>query len=321
MITVVSLGPAAPGPSRAWHLVIHGGAGQLTRDRLGAAQERAARDGLERALGEGATLLANGGGALDAVEAAVRVLEDDPAFNAGRGAVLTHDGTVELDAAIMDGSDRAAGAVTGLATSRHPVNVARRAMTATPHVFLRGAGADQFAAAQGLEQVGNDWFVTLERRRQLDELHARASDEAFDLDLKYGTVGAVALDQDGHVAAATSTGGLTGKRWGRIGDSPVIGAGTYADDRAAAISATGAGEYFLRIGAAHEICARMRLRGEAPEAAVRHVLAEIGELGGAGGIILVAPDGTALHAFSTPGMYRGDASPAGQSVAIFADER
>jgi beta-aspartyl-peptidase (threonine type) len=321
MITVVSLGPAGPGPSGAWRIVIHGGAGRFTRERLGSARERAAREGLEQALAEGATLLANGANALDAVEAAVRVLEDDPSFNAGRGSVLTHDGAVELDAAIMDGRDRSAGAVAGLATSRHPVSVARRAMIETPHVFLRGAGADEFAASHGLEQVANDWFVTLERRRQLDEFLAQASNDAFDLDLKYGTVGAVALGQDGHVAAATSTGGLTGKRWGRIGDSPVIGAGTYADDRVAAISATGAGEYFLRVGAAHEICARMRLLGEPPETAARHVLAEIEELGGAGGLILVTPDGTALHALTTPGMYRGQASPAGQSVAVFADER
>jgi beta-aspartyl-peptidase (threonine type) len=315
MITVLS-----PGAAGAWRLVLHGGAGRIARDTLPAARDATARAGLDRALAEGGAVLAAGGAALDAIEAAVRVLEDDPSFNAGRGAVLNHDGVVELDAAIMAGETRAAGAVTGLSSSRHPVSVARRVMTESPHVFLRGIGADQFSAAQGLEQVDNDWFVTPERRRQRDELHKRSNADAFDIDLKYGTVGAVAVDRGGHVAAATSTGGLTGKRWGRIGDSPVIGAGTYADDRAGAVSATGAGEYFLRVGVTHEICGRIRLLGEAPDVAARTVLGEVESLGGGGGIILVTPDGRAVQAFTTPGMYRAEASPAGRSVAIYADE-
>jgi len=310
----------SPGARHAWRLVVHGGAGQMARGRLSAEQEMAVRAGLDRALAAGAELLAGGGEALDAVEAAVRVLEDDPQFNAGRGAVLGYDGRVELDAAIMAGATRAAGAVAGLSGSRHPVSVARRVMSAGPHVFLRGDGADQFAIAQGMEQVANDWFVTLERRRQLDELRERAGDRFFDADLKYGTVGAVALDAAGHVAAATSTGGLTGKRWGRIGDSPVIGAGTYADDRAGAVSATGTGEQFLRAAAAHEICARMRLAGESPQDAADAVMAEVRALGGTGGVIVVTPNGDGIYSFTTPGMYRGEASPAGRSTAIFGDE-
>ena len=258
-----------------------------------------------------------GGSALDAAEASVRVLEDDPCFNAGRGSVLTSEGVIELDAAIMDGRDRRAGAVAGLRTTRTPISLARRLMEEGPHVFLSGKGADQFARDAGLEQVENDWFVTSERRRQLDEL---LESGGFDADVKYGTVGAVAVDTEGHVAAATSTGGLTAKRWGRIGDSPLIGAGTYADDRAAAISATGSGEYFIRAVAAHQLAERVRLGGESLKAALDGVLADIGELGGTGGLIAVAPDGEAAWGFTTPAMYRGIADAASRKVAIYAEE-
>ncbi len=191
----------------------------------------------------GRSVLSDGGSAIDAVEAAVRVLEDDPCFNAGRGSTLNAEGLVELDAAIMDGANRRAGAVAGVRTTRAPISLARTLMERGPHVFLSYDGADRLAREAGLEQVENGWFVTGERRRQLDELLAKGG---FDSDVKYGTVGAVAVDWNGHVAAATSTGGLTAKQWGRIGDSPLIGAGTYADDRSAAVSATGSGEYFIR---------------------------------------------------------------------------
>ena len=243
-----------------WTLVIHGGAGGMTRERLSDEQDAGARAALGQALDAGSAVLAAGGAALDAVEAAVRVLEDDPHFNAGRGAALTYEGVAELDAAIMEGAHRKAGAVAGVTATRHPVSLARAVMEQSPHVLLGGDGADQFSREHGLEQAGRDWLVLPERRRQLEELKARGAD-AFDVDMKYGTVGAVARDAAGHVAAATSTGGVTGKRWGRIGDSPLIGAGTYADDRAGAVSATGAGEYFIRAGVAHEICARVRLAG------------------------------------------------------------
>jgi beta-aspartyl-peptidase (threonine type) len=305
---------------RNWSLAIHGGAGVITRDRLDDARRTEIEAALGAALDAGSRVLASGGSALDAVEAAVTLLEDDPHFNAGRGATFTYDGKIELDAAIMDGRTRAAGAVAGVATVRNPVLLAREVMEQGPHVFLAGAGAERFAREYGLEAVDPAWFETPERRRQLEEFRAR-KDGWFDASVKYGTVGAVARDSAGHLAAATSTGGLTGKRWGRIGDSPVIGAGTYADDRACAVSATGAGEYFIRAGAAHAICDRVRLLGESVQAAADAVIAEVGELGGEGGVIVAGADGTTAFSFSTPGMYRGRADSEGlREIAIFVDE-
>jgi beta-aspartyl-peptidase (threonine type) len=302
-----------------WKLVVHGGAGVIERERSTPEQDREIRAALGRALAAGEAILAAGGSALDAVERAACVLEDDPHFNAGRGAVFTYQGTNELDAAIMDGRDRDAGAVTGVTATKNPVSLARAVMEHSPHVFLSREGADQFSREHGLEQVGPEWFATPERRRQLELMRAD-EDHYFDEELKYGTVGAVAVDVHGHVAAATSTGGLTGKRWGRIGDTPLIGAGTYADDRAGAVSATGAGEYFIRAAAAHEICARMRMLGESARTAADQAIADVGALGGSGGVILVTPGGDAAWAFNTPGMYRGIASAEGRRVAIYADE-
>ena len=301
-----------------WKLVIHGGAGIIERANLSAEEDQAIRTSLGRALEAGSAVLAAGGSALDAVEQAACVLEDDPHFNAGRGSVFTFQGTNEMDAAIMDGRDRSAGAVTGVTATRHPVSLARMVMEKSPHVFLSREGADQFSREEDLEQVGPEWFATPERRRQLEAM--RKSDRYFDAELKYGTVGAVAVDSAGHVAAATSTGGLTGKRWARIGDTPIIGAGTYADDRAAAVSATGAGEYFIRAGVAHEICARMRMLGEGAQQAADTVMAEVRALGGTGGVIVVTPGGETVFSFNTPGMYRGRASAAGSEVAIYGDE-
>lgn len=302
-----------------WTLLIHGGAGRMIRGELPADQDAGARAGLSDALDAGTAILAAGGTALDAVEAAVRALEDDPHFNAGRGAVFTHDGTIELDAAIMDGATRSAGAVAAVTATRSPVALARAVMADGRHVFLAGKGADAFSRAHGLEQVTPDWFETPERRRQFEEI--RASGSTFDVEMKYGTVGAVACDAHGHVAAATSTGGVTGKRWGRVGDSPVIGAGTWADDRACAVSCTGSGEFFLRIGVGHEIAARVRHAGESLQAATDAVLAEVKALGGTGGAIVAGPDGTMAWGFNTAGMYRGGASSAGERmVAIYSDE-
>jgi beta-aspartyl-peptidase (threonine type) len=308
---------AATMSDQRWRLVIHGGAGAMRPKHGDPDHEQRARDGLRAALDAAAAILAEGGAALDAVEASVRLLEDDPCFNAGRGSVLTSEGCVELDAAIMDGATRRAGAVAGLRTTRAPVSLARRLMEQGPHVFLSGKGADEFARDAGLEHVENAWFVTAERRRQLDELLAHGG---FDADVKYGTVGAVAVDGHGHVAAATSTGGLTAKRWGRIGDSPLIGAGTYADDRSAAVSATGSGEYFIRAVAAHQLAERVRLGGETLQVALDGVLADITELGGTGGLIAVAPNGETAWGFTTRAMYRGMADRAGRTVAIYADE-
>ncbi len=300
-----------------WRLVIHGGAGAMRPKHGDADHEERAREGLRGALDAGAVILDGGGSALDAVEAAVRVLEDDACFNAGRGSVLTSEACIELDAAIMDGRNRRAGAVAGLRTTRAPISLARRLMEQGPHVFLSGSGADAFARDAGLEQVDNDWFVTAERRRQLDEILASGG---FDSDVKYGTVGAVALDAKGHVASATSTGGLTAKRWGRIGDSPLIGCGTYADDRSAAVSATGSGEYFIRAVAAHQLAERVRLGGESLQSALDGVLADIGELGGSGGLIAVSSSGEAACGFTTNAMYRGIADPDSRKVAIYAGE-
>jgi len=307
-------------PAPTWTIVIHGGAGSMTPEILGETEEKAARAGLATAIEAGAAILRQGGAALDAVQAAVVVLEDDPHFNAGRGSVFTAEGRIECDAAIMDGAKLDAGAVAGVRATRNPVRLAREVMERSAHVFLAGAGADGFGRAHGIEATDPSWFETPERRRQLDEILARP-DMPFDSAMKYGTVGAVAVDTDGHVAAATSTGGLTGKKWGRVGDSPLIGAGTYADDRAAAVSCTGSGEYFIRLGVAHEICARVRLAGWSIEDAADTLIDELGDLGGKGGVIVVSPDGSGGWAFNTKAMYRAMAThDSPPEIAIYGDE-
>ncbi|WP_338467394.1 isoaspartyl peptidase/L-asparaginase [Novosphingobium sp. ZN18A2] len=304
---------------KRWSIAIHGGAGSMRPEIMDEALQAEYKAALDTALDAGIAVLEKGGSAMDAVTAAVIALEDDPHFNAGRGAVFTYNGVNELDAAVMDGRTRAAGAASGLRHVKNPVTLARTVMEKGPHVFLSGAGAEEFGRDHGIETCDPDWFATPERWRQLQELKQKKLGW-FDVDLKYGTVGAVACDAQGHVAAATSTGGLTGKRWGRIGDSPVIGAGTYADDRSCAVSATGAGEFFIREGVAHEIGARMRLAGESAQQAADTVIGEVGALGGDGGVIVAAPDGSTAFAFNTPGMYRGRADNAGlREVAIFAD--
>ena len=301
-----------------WRLMVHGGAGSERIAHDDPEHEAAARAGLKEALEAGSAILSSGGSAIDAVEVSARVLEENPCFNAGRGSVLTEKGEVELDAAIMEGGERRAGAVAGIKTTRAPISLARRLMDSGPHVFLAGTAADRFAEKAGLEQVDNSFFVLPARRRQLEE--ALAAGSAAD-PIKYGTVGAVAVDMQGDVAAATSTGGITAKRWGRVGDSPLIGAGTYADNRSAAVSATGSGEYFIRAVAAHEVAARMRLCGESLQQAIDTVLADIASLGGKGGLIAVAANGDAAWGFTTPAMYRGKADANGLSVAIYsADE-
>lgn len=307
-------------PNPSWTIVIHGGAGSMTPAILGPDEERRARTALAAAIEAGATILRRRGSAVDAVEAAVQVLEDDPHFNAGRGSVFTAEGRIECDAAIMEGSELNAGAVAGVRTTKNPVLLARQVMDHSAHVFLAGAGADGFGRARGVEAADASWFETPERRRQLDEILARP-DMPFDSAMKYGTVGAVAVDGDGHVAAATSTGGLTGKKWGRVGDSPLIGAGTYADDRAAAVSCTGSGEYFIRLGVAHEICARVRLAGWSIEDAADTLIDELGDLGGKGGVIVVSPDGSGGWAFNTKAMYRAMAThDSPPEIAIYGDE-
>jgi L-asparaginase / beta-aspartyl-peptidase len=300
-----------------WRLVVHGGAGSMRIAHGGPEHEESARQGLLDALRAGEAILARGGSAVDAVEAAARALEENSCFNAGRGSVLTEDGFVELDAAMMEGRERRAGAIAGLRTTRAPVSLARRLMELGPHVFLAGDAADRFAASEGIEQVDNSFFILPERRRQLDEALAAGSEAD---PIKYGTIGAVAVDLSGDVAAATSTGGITAKRWGRIGDSPLIGAGTYADNRAAAVSATGSGEYFIRAVAAHQLAERMRLGRETLQQALDAVLADIESLGGKGGLIAVTPNGDMAWGFTTPAMYRGMADATGRWVGIYAED-
>ena len=309
----------APSPAR-WSIAIHGGAGTITREAMTPEKEAEYRAALDRGLAAGIAVLEKGGAALDAVQAVVVTLEDDPHFNAGRGAVFTWEGKNSLDAAIMDGRTRMAGAVAGLSRTKNPIKLARAVMEKGPHVFLIGEGAEQFAREHGVEETDPSWFFTQERWDQLQRLKEQKL-TAYEVDHKYGTVGAVAVDGQGHVAAATSTGGVTGKRWDRVGDAPVIGAGTYADDRACAVSATGTGEFFIREGVAHEICARMRLTGESAQVAADTVMLETGEMGGDGGVIVVSPDGQAVFSFNTPGMYRGRANSEGmKEVAIYRDD-
>ena len=300
-----------------WRLVVHGGAGSERIAHDDPEHEAQARAGLSAALEAGSAILATGGSAVDAVEAAARVLEENACFNAGRGSVLTEQGEVELDAAIMDGRDRRAGAVAGIKTTRAPISLARRLMEHGPHVFLVGAAADRFAATAGIEQVPNDFFILPERRRQLEESLAAGS--AAD-PIKYGTVGAVAVDARGNVAAATSTGGITAKRWGRVGDSPLIGAGTYADNRSAAVSATGSGEYFIRAVAAHQLAERVRIGRQPLQEALDATLVDVAALGGKGGLIAVSPNGEAAWGFTTPAMYRAMADATGRSVRIYSED-
>lgn len=324
--------------SSAWSLVLHGGSGVIDRADLKPEQDRAYRAALAVAAEAGAAALRAGGAAVDAVETAVRVLEDDPLFNAGRGAVFTTDGKVELDAAIMDGATLEAGAVAGVTLTRNPISLARWVMEHSPHVLLIGAGADAVSAAHDLEQVDPGYFFVERRWRALETHLAReglpmptrpkgASTDEREAALahdegKRGTVGVVARDAGGDVAAGASTGGTTGKRWGRVGDSPLIGAGTYAANASAAVSATGEGEYFIRLAVAHRICALVELAGLSLQAAADRVVQdELTALGGQGGVIAVAPDGQMAWSFNTSGMYRARIA-AGQAleVAIYKDE-
>jgi beta-aspartyl-peptidase (threonine type) len=292
-------------------IAIHGGAGALPRSSLSAGRERQYRDGLGAALDLGYATLEKGGSSLDAVTAAVRALEDNPLFNAGCGAALTRDGAAELDAAIMEGRQQRAGAVAAVRHVRNPIELARRVMEKSRHVLLVGAGAEEFALEEGLALVPNVYFRTEERREQLEA--ERSGRPVSDLvPSPQGTVGAVALDAAGDLAAATSTGGMTNKRQGRVGDSPIIGAGTYAKNGVCAVSATGHGEYFIRSVAAHHICAAVEYRGLPLKEAVHELLHQkLRELGGSGGIIALDGGGRIVTEFSTEGMFRGTRDSSG----------
>jgi beta-aspartyl-peptidase (threonine type) len=292
-------------------IAVHGGAGDIPPAELTPEREAAYHAGLERALRTGEAILAAGGASLDAVVAAVQLLEDDPLFNAGRGAVIAANGICELDAALMDGRELRAGAVTGVRHVRNPIGLARLVMERSPHVMLSGPGAEEFALEQGLTPVPNSYFVTERRQR---ELAAALAANALDFrESLMGTVGAVALDAQGNLAAATSTGGTTGKRWGRVGDSPVIGAGTYAANDCCAVSATGHGEYFIRATVAHEIASLMRHAGLGARAAADRVVHEqLRRMGGDGGVIVVGRDGSIAMPFNSRGMLRGSIDAQGR---------
>lgn len=299
-------------------IAIHGGAGTLPRAEISPEQEKLYLAGLDAALDAGYAVLKRDGTSLDATLAAVRVLEDNPLFNAGRGAVLNRDGIAELDASVMDGKTLSAGAVSGLRTVKSPIELARLVMDKSPHVMLVGSGAEEFAKLQGVEMVPNDYFVTPVRKMQLERLlRGAVSTKENDL-AAFGTVGAVALDSSGNLAAATSTGGMTGKRWGRVGDSPIIGAGTYANNASCAVSATGHGEYFIRAVVAHDICAQVEYLKIPLSKASANVLAKMKALGGNGGVIAIDPRGEVVLDFNSEGMFRGVATSKGRrEVAIF----
>ena len=308
--------------AKKFGLVIHGGAGTIERANMTPEKEREYRAGLERALTAGYGILKRGGSSLDATEAAVRVLEDDPHFNAGKGSVFTSAGTNEMDAAIMDGKTLAAGAVAVLKHVKNPISLARLVMEKSGHVMIDGEGAEAFAKENGMELVDQKYFFTQERWDALQKIKAAekhrtgGAGKAFlitDQD-RHGTVGAVALDKNGNLAAATSTGGTTNKRPGRVGDTPIIGAGTYANDATCAVSATGDGEYFIRATVGHDISALMEYRGMSLKEAAQAVLDKVAKLGGTGGLIAIDHQGNIALPFNTAGMYRGYVDPNGKFV-------
>jgi len=292
-------------------IAMHGGAGVITKDKMTDEMEADYRDTLQRALAYGGNdLLAKGFSALDTVELVVITLEDDPKFNAGKGAVFNADGINELDASIMDGRDRNAGSVAGVSFVKNPIRLAREVMDNSRHVMLQGDGAEIFAFDQGIETTELDWFHTDRRWQQLqDKLNSQHGDyKPFtgEPETRFGTVGVVVKDNCGNLAAGTSTGGLTAKRWGRVGDTPIIGAGTYADNHYCAVSATGTGEYFIRATVARDICARREFTGETIQEAADHLIHKtLIEIGGDGGVVAIDNDGDYAFSFNTPGMYRG----------------
>lgn len=300
-----------------WRLVIHGGAGVILRENLTPEREAAYTAALETALEAGAAVLRDGGSAVDAVQAAVIPMEDDSLFNAGHGAVFTAAAEHELDASIMSGADRDAGAVAGVKRVKNPILAARAVMDQSEHVMFAGEGADAFAESVGLELVDNAYFDTDARRLSLERVLRERSRNDAD---RHGTVGAVAIDQDGNLAAATTTGGMTAKSAGRIGDSPLIGAATYAQNGVCAVSATGHGEYFIRVGVAKTICSRVELAGESVGDAAQSALDQVADLGGDGGVVVIDGEGHYEYVFNSKGMYRGMIDPEGMETAIFEQE-
>jgi beta-aspartyl-peptidase (threonine type) len=316
------VGSARAQPTRPVAIAIHGGAGTITRANMAPEKEAAYRAGLEQALRAGHAVLENGGTSMDACVAAVRVMEDSPLFNAGKGAVYTADETHELDAAVMDGATLKAGAVAAVTRVKNPVELARLVMDESEHVMLAGAGAEKFAQEHGVELVDNSYFDTPERLEQLRKAKAKekapTTGPALSERDKHGTVGCVALDRHGNLAAATSTGGMTNKRFGRVGDSPVVGAGTWADNETCAVSATGHGEYLMRLVIGHEVASQMRWGKKNLRDASRDTIERLTKLNGTGGIIAIDREGNIAMPFNTEGMYRGSIGVDGQmSVEVY----
>ena len=305
----------------AYALAIHGGAGAMSRDLMTPEMEKAYRAGLEAALAKGESILKDGGSAMDAVEASIHILEDNPLFNAGKGAVFTHEETVELDASFMDGQTGNAGAVAGVKSIRHPISAARLVMDSSVHVMMAGQGADKFASGYGLEVVDNTYFHTERRLKQVQA--KKAGDEAKAKQLKkYGTVGCVALDKQGNLAAGTSTGGMTNKRYGRVGDAPIIGAGTYANNKTCAVSCTGHGEYFIRNVVAYDVSALMEYGAKTLQQAGDYIIHDkLVKQDASGGLISLDKDGNIHMPFNSAGMFRGFVKSDGsQGVAIYEDQ-
>ncbi|MAY82779.1 MAG: beta-aspartyl-peptidase [Flavobacteriales bacterium] len=317
---------------KEWALVIHGGAGTILKENMTPEKEKAYRDKLSEVLAKGEEILASGGSALDAVEQCIQIMEASPLFNAGKGAVFTNAGTNEMDASIMDGSDLNAGAVAGVTVVKSPIAAARKVMEASPHVMLSGKGADKFAEEEGLEIVDPSYFYTKDRFESLERAKSREREKQADQiaeasaysseDYKFGTVGVVCLDKKGNLAAGTSTGGMTNKRWGRIGDSPIIGAGTYANNESCAVSATGHGEFFIRANVAHEISALFLYKELSIDSAANELIHHrLMDMGAAGGVIALDKYGNHAMPFNTPGMYRGFINADGESgVFLYENE-
>jgi len=303
-------------------IVIHGGAGTILREKMSADVEEKYKNKLLESVRAGHEVLVKGGSSLDAVTAAINIMEDSELFNAGRGAVFTHDARVELDASIMDGYDLSAGAVAGIRHIKSPINLARSVMEDSPHVMMVGEGAEQFAKSRGYDRVDNEYFYTDRRRNQLDRalkqengVSLSEDDNAFETIKGLGTVGAVAIDRAGNISAGTSTGGMTNKRWGRVGDSPIIGAGTYADNQACGISATGHGEFFIRAAVAYDICARVKYREVSlQQSADEVVMDRLKKMGADGGVIGIDPHANVVFSFNSKGMYRAAIDREGKTL-------
>lgn len=338
VLSLAFAGSASAQEASRWTIAIHGGAGVIERGQLTPERDAEYRAALTAAIEAGSEVLRNGGSSLDAIQASIELMEDNPLFNAGRGAVFTAEGTNSLDAAVMDGETLSAGAVAGVSRTRHPIALARAVMEQSGHVMLAGEGADAFAASVGLEQVEPAFFFT---QRRWDQLVATLTQRGWPIperpagteptsgasaaltdgdDHRFGTVGVVAVDSQGRIAAGTSTGGTTAKRWGRIGDTPVIGAGTWAG-RGCAVSATGTGEYFIRLTVARDICGLNHAAHMPVQQAADLIISEVGSIGGDGGVIALTEDGSVAFSMNTSGMYRGwanqDTAP---QVAIYSDE-